>query len=126
SSLYETLDSVKSGTVDGGALSGGAISGDMPSMALLEPIGVFKSEEDFQGFYNDAGSLMDEIFNDQGMELAYWTPSATQMFILNSDTIMTEPADFEGKKFRTAGRWQAEQLELLGASPVNMDPGELY
>lgn len=126
SSLYDTLDSVKSGTIDGGALSAGAVSGEITSMGLLEPIAVFNSEEDFQGFYNDASSLMNEIFNSHGVQLTYWTPGTTQMFILNSDSIIKDPEQFQGLKFRTAGRWQAKQLELLGASPVNMDPGELY
>lgn len=126
SSLYETLDAVKNGTVDGGTLSAGAVSGDIDSMSLLEPIGVFENEENFQGFYEDASSLMNEIFNNEGIELTFWTPGTTQMFILNSDTILKNAEQFQGLKFRTAGRWQAEQIKLLGASPMNMDPGELY
>lgn len=126
SSLTDTLDSVKNGTIDGGMLSAGAISGEIASMGLLEPLGTFKSEEEFRNFYNESQSIMNEIFQEHGIQLTYWTPGTTQVFILNSDEIIKDPEQFKGKKFRTAGRWQSEQIELLGATPVNMDPSELY
>lgn len=126
SSLYETLDSVKSGTIDGGALSAGAVSGDITSMSLLEPVGVLENEEAFKTFYENSADLMHDIFANQGLQLTFWTPGATQAFILHPDTIIKEPEQFKSLKFRSAGRWQGEQYELLGALPVNMDPGELY
>ncbi|WP_203557081.1 TRAP transporter substrate-binding protein [Bacillus sp. B15-48] len=126
SSLFDTLDSVKSGTVDGGLLSAGASSGQIDAVSLLEPLGVFRSEEDFKEFYEDSLSVMMDIFQENGVELSFWTVSNTQSLIVHPDKFITNPDQMKGMKIRTAGRWQAEQAEALGAAPVTMDPGELY
>lgn len=126
SSLFETLDAVKKGTVDGGLLSAGAISGDISSMGLLEVLGVFQNAEDFRGFYDESGKLLNQTFQDNGIQLAMWTTGGNQFVILGQEEFLKSPKQFNGLKFRTAGRWQSEQVKALGASPVTLDPGELY
>ncbi|MFD1707927.1 TRAP transporter substrate-binding protein [Siminovitchia sediminis] len=126
SSLFETLDSVRNGTVDGGLLSAGAISGDIASMGLLEVFGVFQNGEDFRGFYDESGEFLHQIFQDNGVQLSMWTTGGNQFLFLDQDEFLKSPDQFDGLKFRTAGKWQAEQVEELGATPLTLDPGELY
>lgn len=125
-SLFDTLDSIKNGTVDGGLLSAGAIAGQVPDIGILEPEGVFEDEEHFKNFYNNSLDTMNDIFTENGVQMTYWTLGSTEMLTMSPDEFIIDPEEFKGKKIRAAGKWQAEQMAAVGAIPVTMDPGELY
>lgn len=125
-SLFDTLDAVVNGTVESGLLSAGAISGQIPATGLLEVYGAYGGRDTYQDLYKEATPILEEIFRENGVELLFWLPGATKVLMWSSGDFMIHPEDFEGKTLRTAGRWLAEQFELLGAVPVTMDPGELY
>ncbi len=48
------------------------------------------------------------------------------LFDFSSKTPLRTPADFKGRKIRSYGALASEALRALGASPVTMDPGEMY
>src|SRR5699024_1000262 len=125
--LNEAYDAVKDKSVDGAILSAAAISGDIPTMGLLEPVGVFQEENKFEDFYKDSQEEMNKIFDNHELQLLFWTPGNALSFNLSStDEYIKEAEEFSNLKMRTAGQWQAEQIELMGGSPVTMDPSELY
>lgn len=125
-SLFDTLPSVKDNTIDGGLLSSGAISGEIGEVSILEATGTYKNQEQFENSYDPVNTVLEEVFDDNGMELMFWSVGATQFMHLSQDTFLKDPDQFKGLKYRTAGRWQSEQMTALGSSPVSMDPGELY
>lgn len=125
-SLFDTLDSVKNGTVGGGLLSAGAITGQVADVSILEPEGVFENEEHFKNFYNNSLDTMNDIFTENGVQMAFWSLGATEILMMSPDKYLIDPKEYEGLKIRTAGKWQAEQMGAVGAVPVTMDPGELY
>ncbi|MFD1707934.1 TRAP transporter substrate-binding protein [Siminovitchia sediminis] len=125
-SLFDTLDSVKNGTVGGGLLSAGAITGQVTDVSILEPEGVFDGEEHFKNFYNNTLDTMNDIFEEHGVHMTFWTLGSTEVLTMSPDEFLTDPKQYKGIKIRTAGKWQAAQMEAAGAVPVTMDPGELY
>lgn len=125
-SLFDTLDAVSNGSVESGVLSAGAISGEMPAMGLLEVLGTFENEEHFKKVYEDATPLIEDMLDDKGVELLYWGLGSTDNLIVHEDEFLTDLDQFKGLKMRSQGRWMGKQLEAIGASPVNMDPSELY
>lgn len=125
-SLTDTLDSVKSRSVDGGLLSASAIAGQIPDIGILEPEGVFEDEEHFKNFYNNSLEIMNDIFTENGVQLTFWTLGTTEVLTMSPDKFIIDPEEFEGLKLRAAGKWQGAQMEAVGAIPVTMDPGELY
>lgn len=124
--LFDTLETVRAGSVDAGILSAGAVSGEIPALGLLEIINVFPDGEAFQNIYRDSKSVLEEIFEENGVKLLFWASGGNDMLAFHKDDFLTKPEDFEGFKMRTAGRWQAEQVSMLGANPVTMDPSQLY
>lgn len=126
SSLTNTLEAVKNGTVDGGLLSAGAITGQIPSMGLFGTFGTFETEKQFQSVYKEATPLIEQIFKDAGMHLGYWTLGNIYTIHMSPKTLLKDAEQFNGLKIRTAGRWQSEQYKTIGAVPVTMDPSEVY
>ncbi|EST55080.1 hypothetical protein T458_10105 [Brevibacillus panacihumi W25] len=125
-SLFDTLDSVSNGAVDAGILSAGAISGHIPAMGLVETFGVFKDEAAYKSIYQEATPLLSEILEKRKVKLLFWSPGGIDTLAFHRSKTLQAPDAFKDLKMRTAGRWQAEQVKLLGATPVTMDPSELY
>ncbi|WP_194841490.1 TRAP transporter substrate-binding protein [Sporosarcina obsidiansis] len=125
-SLFDTMDAVRNGSVDAGVLSAGAISGEIPAMGLLEVLGTFQKEEQFKSQYEEVTLLLSDILAQENLKLLFWSPGSTDVLALHNKKMLKEVDQFKDLKMRTAGRWQSEQIQRLGASPVSMDPSELY
>jgi TRAP-type transport system periplasmic protein len=122
----ETLKSVKDGAVPAGFTSAAAMSGTLPSLAYLESIGGMPGE--LQRFTDAVAALrptLEEEFRRQGVEYL-WPQGSGHLIVLCRDRLMRTVADWKGRKVRTAGRWQGEQLLAMGAAPVSTDPSEQY
>lgn len=124
--LNETLKSVRDGAVPAGVISMAAVSGQMPAVSLLESIGNFPESSDrFLSALRAVKPLLDVQFQKQNVEYM-WAQGSTGLIVVCRDRHLKSPADWKGRKVRAAGRWQAEQVRALGASPVATDPAEQY
>lgn len=124
--VNETLKSVRDGAVPSGVISMAAVSGQIPAVALLESIGNFPESPDrFLAALRAQRPLLEGLFAKQNVEYL-WSQGSTQMIVVCRDRHLKSVADWKGRKIRTAGRWQAEQVRALGASPVATDPAEQY
>lgn len=125
-SVNETLKSVRDGAVPAGNVSMGAVSGQLPAVAILEAIGGMPDSADkFIAASDEMRPVLEEQFRKQNVEML-WTQGSGPLIVVCRDRHMKTPADWKGRKVRTAGRWQAEQILALGASAVSMDPAEQY
>src|SRR5438105_2541460 len=124
--VNETLKAVRDGSVPAGVISAGAVSGQMPSMAYLEAIGGMPAEvEPFIEAVNALRPVLEAEYRKQGAEYL-WSQGSGGLIVVCRDRHLKQPADWKNRKVRTAGRWQAEQLRTMGASPVSTDPSEQY
>lgn len=125
-SLNETLKSVRDGAVPAGVTSMAAVSGQVPAVSILESIGSLPEATDkFLQTLTDLQPLLEGAFQKQNVEYL-WGQQSTGLIVFCRDRHLKAPADWKGRKVRTAGRWQAEQIRALGASPVATDPAEQY
>jgi C4-dicarboxylate-binding protein DctP len=124
--LTETLAATRDGIVPLGTTAAGVLSGQVPAMAFIEVIGGMPG--DAEGFTRAAGPLHAElrrIFERQGVEYLWMQPAFGGLVACRDGHLRT-PADWRGKRIRTAGRWQSQQMLALGAVPVTIDPAEQY
>ena len=125
-SLSETLKAVRDGAVPAGVVAAGAISGQMPAVAYLEAIGGVPSDPaQFTQAMTALRPVLEEQFHKQRVEYL-WSQGSGGLIVLCRDQHLKSVADWKNRKVRTAGRWQAEQLRMIGASPVATDPSEQY
>lgn len=124
--LNETLKSVRDGAVPAGVISMAAVSGQIPGISLLESIGNLpESTEKLLAMLAEIQPHIDTAFQKQNVQYL-WSQQSTGLIVFCRDRHLKSPADWKGRKVRTAGRWQAEQIRVLGASPVATDPAEQY
>jgi TRAP-type C4-dicarboxylate transport system substrate-binding protein len=125
-SVNETLKSVRDGAVPAGVVSMGAVSGQLPAVAVLEAIGGLPHDPaKFIEATNAVRPALEELFRKQNVEYL-WSQGSGPLIVVCRDRHLRTAADWKGRKVRTAGRWQAEQIIALGASAVSMDPAEQY
>jgi TRAP-type C4-dicarboxylate transport system substrate-binding protein len=122
----ETFKAVRDGAVPAGQVSAGAISGQIPAMAYLEAIGGMPDDsKQYLAAITELRPVIQELLNRQG--IAYlWEQGSGPLIVLCRDKFLKSPEDWKGRKVRTAGRWQAEQIRAFGAAAVAMDPAEQY
>ena len=124
--MNETLKAVRDGAVPAGVVAAGAISGQMPAVAYVEAIGGMPAEPaPFTEAVTALRPVVEEQFRRQGVEYL-WSQGSGGLIVLCRDRHLKSPADWKNRKVRTAGRWQAEQLRAMDASPVATDPSEQY
>jgi TRAP-type C4-dicarboxylate transport system substrate-binding protein len=124
--LTETLDAVRNGVVPMGVTAPSVTSGTIPAMAYLEILGGFPSTAaDIEKVLDAARPHIAKLFEAQGV-VYLWQQPAVGGAVACRDKHLLTPADWKGVKVRTAGRWQAQQMQALGAVPVTIDPGEQY
>ena len=124
--VMETFKAVRDGAVPAGVTAAGFIAGQLPAMAYLEAIGGLPDDPDrFLAAQTDLRPAVSDMLGRQG--IAYlWGQGSGPLIVLCRDKHLVDSADWKGKKVRTAGRWQAEQIRALGAAAVAMDPAEQY
>ncbi|MCC6473177.1 MAG: TRAP transporter substrate-binding protein DctP [Burkholderiales bacterium] len=124
--MNETFKSVREGAVPSGVIAMGVVSGQIPSMAYLEAIGGLPDKpDDFIAATAALRPVLEEQFRKFGVEYL-WSQGSTALIVLCRDRHLRSLADWKGRKVRTAGRWQGQQIGALGASPVALDPAEQY
>ncbi|MBI2319619.1 MAG: TRAP transporter substrate-binding protein DctP [Betaproteobacteria bacterium] len=125
-SMNETLRSVRDGAVPMGVVAMGAISGHLPSVAYIEAIGGMPDNPvAFVQSQEKLRPVLEAQFRGQNVEYL-WSQGSGPLNVACRNRHLRGPDDWKGRKVRTAGRWQVEQIRALGASPVSMDPGEMY
>jgi TRAP-type C4-dicarboxylate transport system substrate-binding protein len=124
--LTETLDAVRNGVVPMGTTAPSVISGTIPATAYLEAIGGFPTgAAENEKLLAALRPHLTKLFEAQGV-VFLWQQPAFGGAVACRDKHMKTPADWKGVKVRTAGRWQAQQMQALGAVPVTTDPAEQY
>ncbi len=124
--LTETLDAVRNGVVPMGVTAHSVTSGTIPALAYLEALGGFPAAvEDNEKLLAAIRPHMTKLFEPQGVVYLWQQPAVGGAVVCRDKHLLT-PADWKGMKVRTAGRWQAQQIQQLGAVPVTIDPGEQY
>lgn len=125
-SLNSTMKSVSDGAIPMGVVAMSAISGQMPAVAYIEAIGGMPDNPDeFVKSQVQLRPVLEAQFKAQGVEYL-WSQGSGPLIVACRDRHLMSLEDWKGRKIRTAGRWQVEQIRALGASPVAMDPGEMY
>ena len=124
--ITEGFSAARDGIVPVTTSAAGVVSGQLPAMAFLEVIGGIPGDRTTSkevGLALDA--TMEAAFEAEGVDYLWMQPAFGGLVACREDHLMT-PADWQGKKVRTAGRWQSEQLLALGAVPTTIDPAEQY
>jgi TRAP-type C4-dicarboxylate transport system substrate-binding protein len=124
--ITEGFSAARDGIVPVTTSAAGVVSGQMPAMAFIEIIGGIPGDREQS---KEVGLSLDDemeaMFEAEGVDYLWMQPAFGGLVACRDDHLKT-PADWEGKKVRTAGRWQSEQLLALGAVPVTIDPAEQY
>ncbi|MBC7285676.1 TRAP transporter substrate-binding protein DctP [Hoeflea sp.] len=104
----------------------GVVSGQIPAMAFLEIMGGIPGDREQS---KEVGLALDDemeaMFAAEDVDYIWMQPAFGGLVACREDHLKT-PDDWAGKKVRTAGRWQSEQLLALGAVPTTIDPAEQY
>lgn len=125
-SVVETLGAVRSGVVPVGLTAASFASGAIPALAYLEMMGGLPNDPDQAAKALAAlEPAVAELTRKYGVELLFMQPTF-DVIVVCSGKHLKMPTDWAGMKVRAAGRWQAQQVAALGASPTAIDPGEQY
>lgn len=124
--LTETYGAVRDGIIPAGTTAAGVLSGQIPAMAYIEIIGGLPGDSAAaKAAAQKLRPVLSKMLGDRGVAYA-WMQGAFGGLAACRDAHLKTPADWRGKKVRTAGRWQSQQLLALGATPVTIDPAEQY
>jgi TRAP-type C4-dicarboxylate transport system substrate-binding protein len=122
----DTVAAVRNGSVGGGTTSISFLAGIVRELSYMEPFFWIPAEAKAgQDMMDKLTPPSRALMEQRGMALMFGLPSSGLITACRGPHIKTV-ADWKGKKVRAAGRWQGEQLTAVGASPVAIDPGELY
>lgn len=124
--MPETLDAVSLGVVPAGLVAASFVSGTIPALGYTEmldglPVENPSTGEALAAIWPDLDALV-----EQHGATALWGAPAFSSGIVCRDGFLNTKADWSGKKIRTAGRWQAQQVAAMGAVPMPLPPSEMY
>ena len=122
----DTVAAVRNGSIGGGTTSISFLAGIVRELSYMEPFFWIPAEAKVgQEMMDKLTPPSRELMRARGMELMFGLPSSGLITACRKDHVKTV-ADWKNKKVRAAGRLQGLQLSAVGASPVAIDPGELY
>ncbi len=122
----ETVEAARNGSIGGGTTSISFLAPIIREFSYIEPLFWIPADAKVAAdMMDNLGPLMQTAMERRGMALIFALPSSGLISACRRDHIRTV-ADWKGKKIRAAGRLQGIQLSAVGASPVAIDPGELY
>lgn len=122
----DTVAAVRNGSVGGGTTSISFLAGIVRELSYMEPFFWIPAEAKAgQDMMDKLTPPSRKLMEEKGMALMFGLPSSGLITACRGPHLKTV-ADWKGKKVRAAGRWQGVQLSSVGASPVAIDPGELY
>jgi len=121
--IAQQFDGVRDGLTD---VATTAISGKIPDVAVLEVPFAFPLDDDnLLKFQDEVNGVLDEIFQRYNQKLIF-NPSITADPVTCKSKFLDSPRAWNGALVRTAGRWQSETLKAWGASPTQINIGDLY
>lgn len=125
-SIPETLDAVASGVVPAAMGVASAMAGAVPAFGYLEmnlsvPLENPPTEEAMATIYPQVEALLEP--HDVK---ALWIMPAFGGGLACRTGFLKKVDDWSGIKVRTAGRWQAKQVEAAGAIPVSLPAADIY
>lgn len=122
----ETVEAARNGSIGGGTTSVSFVAPIIREFSYIEPLFWIPADAKVAADMMDKlNPLMQTAMERRGMALIFALPSSGLITACRRDHVRTV-ADWKGKKVRAAGRLQGIQLSAVGASPVAIDPGELY
>lgn len=124
--IPETLDAIQGSVVPAAMGVASAMAGTIPAFGYLElnlsvPVNNPPTEDAMPQIFPDVEQLLTP--HDAK---ALWIMPAFGGGLACTDEILESVAEWSGKKIRTAGRWQAKQMEAAGASPVSLPASDIY
>jgi len=124
--VNETLKAVRDDAVPAGVSGASGMTGQIPSFGYLEAIGGLPDKpDDWVKAMADLHPVVEDILRKHGVEYL-WAQSSGALNVVCRKGFLKSVADWKGRKVRTAGRWQAEQIRAIGGSAVALDPSEQY
>ena len=124
--IAQQFDGVRDGLTDIGYVASTAISGKIPDVAVLEvPFAFPLDDENMIRFQDEVNVVLDEIFRRYNQKLIF-NPSITADPVTCKSKFLDSREAWKGALVRTAGRWQSETLKAWGASPTQINIGDLY
>lgn len=118
------VDAVARGIAD---ISTGPVSfvtGKIPELSIFEIYGGYRLDR-YVEIQKAVWEPMKELFMPKGIYPLMFQYSGSAVFAHKSEFLKT-PADWKGQKMRLAGRWQSTLGKQWGASPLFMEPSDLY
>jgi TRAP-type C4-dicarboxylate transport system substrate-binding protein len=124
--VNETLKAVRDDAVPSGVAGASGMTGQIPSFGYLEAIGGLPDKpDDWVKAMADLHPVLEDILHKHGVEYL-WAQSSGALNVVCRKQFLKSVDDWKGRKVRTAGRWQAEQIRAIGGSAVALDPSEQY
>lgn len=122
----ETVESVRNGSIGGGTTSISFLAPIIREFSYIEPFFWIPADAKVAvEMMDQLNPIMQTAMERRGMALLFALPSSGLITACRRDHVRAV-SDWKGKKIRAAGRLQGIQLSSVGASPVAIDPGELY
>lgn len=122
----DTVAAVRNGSIGGGTTSISFLAGIVRELSYMEPFFWIPAEAKVgQEMMDKLTPPSRALMEQRGMALMFGLPSSGLITACRREHVKNV-ADWKGKKVRAAGRLQGLQLSAVGASPVAIDPGELY
>ncbi|RJX25222.1 MAG: TRAP transporter substrate-binding protein [Dethiobacter sp.] len=125
--LFDTVagvDAVVTGAADLATCSEGHFAGYSPFFGFTEFFWMVRDFEHWDRVRDDVNPILSSIFENHGVKLLATYLGGECSIGANKPIRSLE--DIKGLKIRGATGPIAKGLELLGASPVNLAPGEVY
>lgn len=124
--IPETLDAVTNGVVPAAMGVASAMAGVVPAFGYLEismsvPLENPSSEDAMAEIFPQ----IDALLEPQGVKALWIMPGFGGGLACKNGFVKTAD-EWSGLKIRIAGRWQAKQIEVLGASPVSLPASDVY
>ncbi|SDO76977.1 TRAP-type C4-dicarboxylate transport system, substrate-binding protein [Lutimaribacter pacificus] len=125
-SIPEALDAVGSGVVPAAQAVVSAMAGVIPAFAAIEmgdgvPTDNPPTEDAMAEIFPQIEALL-----AQHDVKALWMIPAFGGGIACRDGFLETVDDWNGKKIRAAGRWQAKQVEAAGGTPIALPASDIY
>jgi TRAP-type C4-dicarboxylate transport system substrate-binding protein len=100
------------------------ITGKIPALSVFEVYGAYKLDQ-FLEMQEAVKPLMTELMKENGVHHVLIQYSGSTVFA-HKRKFLNTPEDWKGQKMRLGGRWQSELGKTWGASPVFLQPNDLY
>ncbi|MCL6637193.1 MAG: TRAP transporter substrate-binding protein [Alicyclobacillus sp.] len=126
-STSQSFDALNEGTVDITDVAASFTAGKVPAVSILQvPYAYPLMSSHVLEFYNQVNPIIDQIYQKYGQKVLFTVSGQLPVAVISRKQFYTTADAFKGTLIRTAGPWQAKTMEVWGAKPVVLDPGNLY